>query len=152
SNAAKAAIPWTAAAREDCSSWQGLGLVIKPRSIGEWQRVQVRNRRPQRIGDDLIALPEGYSFQAAPVASCFECIEQLDQGGLALEPDHRIKPGHSAQDLFVVKARVMAAGCYVGGDVVLSEGADDFGEVGRHVLEDQRESDHVRILAARGFD
>src|SRR5262249_10293080 len=151
-NAAKAAIPRATAARKDGSSWQGFRLVVESCSIWERQGIQVRNRRAQRIGHNAVILPISNSFELSPIVAGFEGVQKFDECGLALEPNNGIQLGHSAEDLFVVKAGIVTARCNVGLDVILTERPDDLGKVGRHVLKDQRETDHVGILSTDGLE
>ena len=95
------------------------------------------------LSDDLIAMPMGDARNTAPVLAAAEPLHQFDQRPFALEADDGIGPGDSLQNLLGVEARIMSADGDVRSATRRAQGFDHSRKRGRHILEDQREPDHV---------
>ena len=88
-------------------------------------------------------MPMGDARNTAPVLTAAEPLHQFDQRPFALEADDGIGPGDSMQNLLGVEARIMSADRDVRSATRRAQGFDHSCKRGRHILEDQREPDHI---------
>src|SRR5580693_9750185 len=108
-DAAEAAIPRAPAAPKHRSHRQLLAAIIDVRPIGERQQIKVVQNRPERIDDNLLALPVGDAGDRAPVLAAAKLVHEFDQGPLTLEADDGISPGDPLQHLSGIETRIMSA-------------------------------------------
>ena len=115
------------------------------------QHIEVVDRRAQGVGDDLLAAPVCDAANAAPILALAELVHQLDQGCFTLKTNNRIGTGDALQHFLRIEAGVVSTDGDVGAASALAQRPDHASEGGRHVLENEREADHVRPQARDHF-
>ena len=148
-DAAEAAIPRTPAAPKHRSHRQLLAAIIDVRPIGERQQIKVVQNRPERIDDDLLALPVGDARNGRQSSPRLELLHEFDQGPLTLEANDGIGSGDPLQHLRGIETRIVSADGDVRSATRSPQGFDHSCERRRHILENQREPDHVGLEPLR---
>ena len=89
--------------------------------------------------------PTGKTVNVAPICAFGEPVEQQRERDFAVETNNRVESGNELEYRLVIEARVMPAERDMRADSGRAHRRDDIGEFRRHVLEDQRQPDHIRI-------
>ena len=120
------------------SEW--VTLIVNVVAIRPGECIEIGDRWPERVRDDLIPATIGDPRDTVPVGVVAQFLEKFNEGCFPFELYNRIQVGDPLQDFPIIKARVVTAHGDVGRHPALAQGTNHLGEVGSHVLENEREA------------
>src|SRR6185369_1123941 len=127
-------------------------FVINRPPIRTGQEVQVFHYGREWCDVDFtIIVPKSDTGQTAPLRAGAQAVQQFDERDFAVEAHDGIEAGNAPEDFRGLEAGVVPAHREMRGYSGRAQRFNDLAKVGGHVLKDQREADHVRLIVTNAL-